>query len=159
MVGDDRGPEPDEFGLRDLLHTHLDARRQREVDPKASDWYEAQAMAASRAFQIDLEKPPFDHDGLRELLGATLDALAQLHNLRSPFEGYLEAPMSIIQLHQRYSEWIGDAGREFRNVLMNLAVDIVARLWRIYPDTTVSWDELAAHGFLRATPTLDPFDD
>ncbi len=64
-----------------------------------------------------------------------------------------------MQLHQRYSGRIHAANDELRETLMALAVDLVARLWRIYPDTMVSWDGLVAHGYERPPMTPDRFDD
>ncbi len=151
----DGGAEETRLDLRDLLRLHLLSRRHREA-PDTREYYEGPALAAASAFGIHLDKPPLDDDGLGDLLRATL---AQLEEIGSPFDGLFEAPMPIEQLHQRYADRIAQANAQLNETLTQLAVDIVARLWRIYPDTTVSWDELATHGFELPPRTPDSFDD
>ncbi len=154
--GNDGGAEATGLDLRDLLRLHLLARRHREATPDTREYYERPALAAASAFGVHLDKPPLDDDGLGDLLRGTL---VRLEEIGSPFDGLFEAPMPIVQLHQRYAGRIAQGNAELNETLTQLAVDIVARLWRIYPDTTVARDELAAHGFELPPRTPDPSDD
>ncbi len=151
------GREPSD--LRGLVEAHVAARRNRDARREVRQYHETRAAALVGAFGIHLEKPPFPDDGLGDLLRETIDQLVEVASVASPFDGYLEAPMPVIQLHRRHADPITEGRARLHSALMGLAVDIVARLWRIDPDTTVAREEVAAHGFDQPPVLEDPLDD
>ena len=141
--------------MNDLIGAYLAARRHRHAHGDLRDHHGARSAAVAAAFAIHLEKPPPSHDGLGELLA---DVLSRLENLDSPFDGYLEAPKSIAELYHRHGRRIAEANAALRTSLLELAVDLVAAVWRIEPGTTVSYTRIREHGFDMTRPAPDPLD-
>lgn len=156
LFGDDGWPKPVAkvdrgYALRDLVAAHRAAHRYPNAHSDLRDYHRERAEALGRAFGIDLlgNRSPARDDGLEALRRATE---VQLDRVRSPFAGLLEAPETVIDLHRNHAQPLAEAVDGLHDRLLDLLVTIVARVWRVAPDATVTEDAVRASGFEPSDP-------
>lgn len=159
--------EPDSSGAYDLgalLEAARHARRAATLTDAYSVWLEDRAAAFVRAFDpacrgLDLIL------GLREAKGEALEqlfvtTLRRRDALSSPFAGYREAPMAVIELSQEHGDGLDAAVEALQRKLDQLLLTIMQRAWGIDRRTTMSDSDLMAVGWDPARPTPeDPLVD
>ncbi|WP_183093207.1 hypothetical protein [Nocardioides stalactiti] len=148
------------FNLLNLIDACEEAFESRHADDVESEGRIARCGAIAREFgllvlpdvpktripmvQLVLPGPRRDDDLLGYLLGDCLRARRGWH---SPFEGMSEGTESIIAMYQRFGARLNEAlaekdQKEFRLVLDEMLVAIVAQIWRLDERATVEVDFL-----------------
>jgi hypothetical protein len=144
-----------DLSIEDLVRALVDARRYRRAHPDLRAHFSARASAIARAFAVDLDSPPTDHEELFALLQQTL---RRLDAIESPFAVYLEAPEQVAEMHRRHGAAINDACRRLHDACVDLAAHILATMWDLEGSATITRVGVRAQGFDLDAPAPDPSD-
>lgn len=127
-----------DLGVRDLVLATID-----DASGRGGKRAAARLGALRHAFNLDL-KGGHPHDPLKHLFE---DAVASYLSLRSPFDGYLEAPPEVIRMHRHHGPRISSQVEGLREALLDLLTDLAVARWALPPSGRVDEKELAHFGF------------